>query len=181
MSRATRTPTTDDAAAAESLAEPPEERTASVRRWGYSLPGLVGALVFVCLSLSPSLLPRTGLIQGLVCGITGAVGYGIGVLAAWMWRAFADREARPARRRSWQILAVPAAACLIPAHRPRGWSSARVRVHQPPRPRGGRPGLRPGGRGAGRRRPRRDVTAEGGGDGCAVSPGEGDSGARARR
>ena len=32
-----------------------------------------------------------------------------------MWRAFADREARPARRRSWQILAVAAAACLIAA------------------------------------------------------------------
>jgi uncharacterized membrane protein len=47
-------------AAAESVAEPPEERSASVRRWRYSLPGLVGALVFVCLSLSPSLLPRTG-------------------------------------------------------------------------------------------------------------------------
>ena len=45
-------------------------------------------------------------------------------------------------------------------HRPRGRSSARVRVHQPPRPRGGRPGLRAGGRGAGRRRPRRDATAE---------------------
>ena len=115
MSRATRTPTTDDAAAAETVAEPPEERTASLRRWGYSLPGLVGALVFVCLSLSPSLLPRTGLIQGLVCGITGAIGYGIGVLAAWMWRAFADREARPARRRSWQIFAVAAAACLVAA------------------------------------------------------------------
>jgi uncharacterized membrane protein len=115
MSRATRTPSTDDAAAAETVAEPPEERTASLRRWGYSLPGLVGALVFVCLSLSPSLLPRTGLIQGLVCGITGAIGYGIGVLAAWMWRAFADREARPARRRSWQIFAVAAAACLVAA------------------------------------------------------------------
>ena len=119
MSRATRTPTTDDAAAAESLAEPSEERTASVRRRGYSLPGLVGALVFLCLSLSPSLLPRTGLIQGLVCGITAAFGYGIGVLAAWMWRAFADREARPARRRSWQILAVVAAVASS-----RRWSSA---------------------------------------------------------
>ncbi len=43
MSRATRTPTTDDAAAAETVAEPPEERTASLRRRGYSLPGLVGA------------------------------------------------------------------------------------------------------------------------------------------
>src|SRR3954447_13878159 len=115
MSRATRTPTTDDAAAAESLEKPPEERTASVRRWGYSLPGLVGPLVFVCLSLSPSLLPRTGLIQGLVCGITGAIGYGIGVLVAWVWRAFADRDPKPTRRRSWQVLAVVAAACLVAA------------------------------------------------------------------
>src|SRR3954452_9292 len=97
MSRATRTPTTDDAAAAESLAKPPEERTASVQRWGYSLPGLVGALVFVCLSLSPSLLPRTGLIQGLVCGITGAIGYGIGVVIAWVWRGLLGREPRRAR------------------------------------------------------------------------------------
>src|SRR3954447_9016024 len=113
MSRATRTPTTDDAAAAESLEKPPEERTASVRRWGYSLPGLVGALVFVCLSLSPSLLPRTGVIQGLVCGITGAIGYGVGVLVAWMWRAFANREARPTGRRSWLIFAVVAGACLL--------------------------------------------------------------------
>src|SRR6187200_564670 len=81
--------------------------------WRYTMPGLVGALVFVCLSLSPSLLPRTGVIQGLVCGITGAIGYGVGVLVAWVWRAFADRDPRPTRRRSWKILAAVAAACLI--------------------------------------------------------------------
>src|ERR687893_2110949 len=98
-----RTPTTDDAAAAETVAEPPEERTASLRRWGYSLPGLVGALVFVCLSLSPSLLPRTGVIQGLVCGITGAIGYGVGVVAAWVWRAFADRAPRRPAARTWRV------------------------------------------------------------------------------
>jgi len=79
------------------------------------LPGLAGALVFVCLSLSPSLLPRTGVIQGLVCGITGTIGYGVGVVAAWVWRAFADRDPRPPRRRSWRIFAVVAVLALIVA------------------------------------------------------------------
>jgi uncharacterized membrane protein len=79
------------------------------------LPGLAGALVFVCLSLTPSLLPRTGVIQGLVCGITGAIGYGVGVVAAWMWRAFADRDPRPPGRRSWRIFAVVAVLALIVA------------------------------------------------------------------
>ncbi|MFF6883250.1 alpha/beta-hydrolase N-terminal domain-containing protein [Streptomyces sp. NPDC012421] len=33
-----------------------------------------------------------------------AIGYGLGVTAAWIWRALADRGPRPARRRSWQLL-----------------------------------------------------------------------------
>ena len=50
-------------------------------RWrGYTLPGCWGALFFACLSFTPSLLPRSGLVQGLVCGITAAIGYGLGVL-----------------------------------------------------------------------------------------------------
>src|SRR6185436_5341698 len=114
MSRVTRVATTE-VDAEDSAVGSPEEDARPVRHPRYTLPGLAGALVFVCLSLSPSLLPRTGLIQGLVCGITGAIGYGIGVLVAWVWRAFADREARPARRRSWQIFAVAAAACLVAA------------------------------------------------------------------
>jgi uncharacterized membrane protein len=114
MSGVARTTTTEDGVEGP-VAEPPGEHAHPTRRPRYSLPGLVGALVFVCLSLSPSLLPRTGLIQGVVCGITGAIGYGIGVLVAWMWRAFADRDARPTQRRSWQILAVVAAACLVAA------------------------------------------------------------------
>src|SRR3712207_5185236 len=75
------------------------------RPFRYTLPGLSGALLFLCASLSPSLLPRTGLTQGLISGISAAFGYGVGVLAAFVWRAFADRDARPTRRRSWLILA----------------------------------------------------------------------------
>jgi uncharacterized membrane protein len=79
------------------------------RRWfRYTLPGLAGALVFLCLSLTPSLLPRTGATQGLISGITAAFGYGVGVTLAYVWRAFADRPARRPRRRSWLVLAAVA-------------------------------------------------------------------------
>src|SRR6187200_381236 len=83
--------------------------------WRYTMPGLAGALVFVCLSLTPSLLPRTGVIQGLVCGITGAIGYGVGVVAAWVWRAFADRVPRRTTQRSWRVFAVVSCVCLVAA------------------------------------------------------------------
>ena len=36
--------------------------------------------MFFCLSLTPSLLPRDWLFQGLIGGINAAIGYGIGVV-----------------------------------------------------------------------------------------------------
>ena len=53
------------------------------------------AVAFVCLSFTPSLVPRPGAFQGLVAGITGAIGYGLGVVGARVWREFADRPERP--------------------------------------------------------------------------------------
>jgi uncharacterized membrane protein len=70
------------------------------------LPGAWGAVLFVCVSLTPSLLPRTAGSQGVISGISAAIGYGLGVAAAAVWRAFADREERLARPASWRILAV---------------------------------------------------------------------------
>ncbi len=65
----------------------------------FTLPGCWGALILACFSFTPSLLPRGGFLQGLLCGITAAIGYGLGVALAWVGRAFADREAgRPSRR-----------------------------------------------------------------------------------
>jgi len=69
-----------------------------------TLPGCWGALIAACLSFTPSLLPRGGLIQGIVCGITAAIGYGLVVIAAWVWRAFADRDPRRPRRWGWRTL-----------------------------------------------------------------------------
>ncbi|MFD9033126.1 alpha/beta hydrolase [Streptomyces sp. NPDC059567] len=73
-----------------------------------TLPGCWGALALACLSFTPSLLPRGGVLQGLVCGIAAAIGYGLGVVAAYVWRAFADRDARSPSRRSWLVLLVSA-------------------------------------------------------------------------
>ena len=73
-----------------------------------SLPGCWGALVLACLSFTPSLLPRGGLLQGIVCGISAAIGYGLGVLAASIWRAFADREPRQPRPAAWRVFVISA-------------------------------------------------------------------------
>ncbi len=43
-------------------------------------------LIFVWLSLTPSLLPRGPLFQGVVSGCSGAIGYGLGVFTVWLVR-----------------------------------------------------------------------------------------------
>jgi uncharacterized membrane protein len=97
-------------------AEPPAGRRRRWRRWfRYTLPGSVGALLFTCLAFTPSLLPRGAVVQGLVCGISAAIGYGVGVVAAWVWRAFADRDERPARSTAWRVFAVVAVLALVAA------------------------------------------------------------------
>ena len=78
-----------------------------------TLPGCWGAVVFACLSLTPSLLPRGGFIQGLVSGITAAIGYGLGVLVAWLWRAYADRDARVPKPSSWRAFLIIAGVLLV--------------------------------------------------------------------
>ena len=86
-----------------SLPTAPTAQPAKRRLLYVTLPGCWGGLIFGCLSFTPSLLPRGGLIQGIVFGITAAIGYGFGVIAAWIWRAFADRDPRRPRRRSWLV------------------------------------------------------------------------------
>jgi uncharacterized membrane protein len=50
-----------------------------------------------------------------VCGISAAIGYGVGVAAAWVWRAFADRGPRPPRPGAWRVFAVSAVVALLAA------------------------------------------------------------------
>ncbi|HEX7081804.1 MAG TPA: alpha/beta-hydrolase family protein [Gammaproteobacteria bacterium] len=51
-----------------------------------SWPGLVVGTLFFAFSLTPSLLPRSALMQGVVSGVALAAGYGVGVLAHAVWR-----------------------------------------------------------------------------------------------
>ena len=69
-----------------------------VGRWTFGrqlcFGGLVGALAFFVISVSPSLLPRGWLFQGIVSGINLAVGYGLGSAASAMVRAGMRRADR---------------------------------------------------------------------------------------
>jgi uncharacterized membrane protein len=97
-------------AAAPPAADRPPRRGAWFR---YTLPGAWTALIFAGLSFSPSLVPRPGLLQGVVCGISAAIGYGLGVVGASVWRAFPDRPARPPRRWSWPVFYAVGAVLLL--------------------------------------------------------------------
>ena len=77
-------------------------------RWHYDFGGLVVATVFFCLSLTPSLLPRMALLQGLVSGILTAIGYGLGVLAVWLTRKSLLRELPHAPPAAWRVLGIAA-------------------------------------------------------------------------
>jgi uncharacterized membrane protein len=104
--------------AAQRAADPlePSPEPGKPRKLLYvTLPGCWGALIFACLSFTPSLLPRGGVVQGVICGITAAIGYGLGVLAASIWRAFADRDPRRPRRWAWLAFLISAAVLFAVA------------------------------------------------------------------
>lgn len=50
-----------------------------------SIPGLILAALFFAASLTPSLIPRTDDVQGILSGLSLAAGYGLGVFLHWLW------------------------------------------------------------------------------------------------
>jgi uncharacterized membrane protein len=68
--------------------------------------GLAGALVFFCLSMTPSLVPREVLMQGIVSGVSVAIGYGFGSLLSSGIRKLIRREPSATFKSwAWWILA----------------------------------------------------------------------------
>lgn len=61
----------------------------------YTFFGTAVGLVFIYLSLTPSLLPRGPLFQGLVSGGAGAIGYMLGVFAVWLVRYMRSKDSSP--------------------------------------------------------------------------------------
>lgn len=62
-----------------------------LHRWHYGFVGIAGAVIFFCLSLTPSLLPRGNVLQGLASGVLTATGYGLGVIVVWLARKLSRR------------------------------------------------------------------------------------------
>jgi uncharacterized membrane protein len=92
--------------------EPPRKKPWWVRR--YTFTGTAVGLIFLWLSMTPSLLPRGPLFQGLVSGLSGAIGYGIGVFAVWLVRYMRSKDSSPpAPRRAWLILIVAGAIGML--------------------------------------------------------------------
>lgn len=61
----------------------------------YTFTGTAVGLVFIWLSLTPSLLPRGPLFQGVVSGCSGAIGYAIGVFIVWLIRWLRSKNSTP--------------------------------------------------------------------------------------
>jgi uncharacterized membrane protein len=97
---------TDDAAA---TGPEPDQAPAKPDWWvrHYTFFGTAVGLMFVWLSLTPSLLPRGPHFQGLVSGAAGAIGYGLGVFGVWLVRYLRSKDTSPpAPRRAWVVLVV---------------------------------------------------------------------------
>ena len=78
----------------------------------FSIIGLVTGVVFFAMSLTPSLLPRPYLLQGILSGIALAAGYGVGVGSLWLWRYLELPEFKANSARWAAILSIGGAFSL---------------------------------------------------------------------
>jgi uncharacterized membrane protein len=94
-------------------------RARTSRRFAsYTFLGIVHGWVFLCLSLTPSLLPRSSVHQGVLSGIATAFGYGVGTGISKLWRYLGLPEPSPGhkptiRRVSYVLLALALAWFLF--------------------------------------------------------------------
>ncbi|WP_444909712.1 alpha/beta hydrolase [Microbulbifer sp. TRSA005] len=81
----------------------------------FSVLGLLLGAILFALSLTPSLIPRTALMQGVLAGTSFTFGYVIGLFMHWLWNYFElpDIPLGPGVRRVLKRLALVACICLI--------------------------------------------------------------------
>jgi uncharacterized membrane protein len=89
-------------------ASPAPEPQPAGRPWWvrrYTFTGTAVGLLFIWFSMTPSLLPRGALFQGLVSGFSGAIGYGLGVFCVWLVRFMRSQGSSPPPPRiAWVVL-----------------------------------------------------------------------------
>jgi uncharacterized membrane protein len=80
---------------------PPAARARS-RTWHPRTAAVLGALWFYVASITPSLIPRGWMMQGVVSGLSLAWGYGVGLAIGWCWRRVRDAiDLRVSADRTW--------------------------------------------------------------------------------
>ncbi|WP_116134657.1 alpha/beta-hydrolase family protein [Tropicimonas sp. IMCC34043] len=104
--------------------------------WRYfsGLGLLIGAAFFAA-SLTPSLIPRPYLLQGVLGGVAFALGYGIGVLLLWLWEYLGLPMARHRLRQqaTWVAAAAAGLLVLVFLWKAAGWqNSIRELMQMPP-------------------------------------------------
>ncbi|MDR5905088.1 alpha/beta hydrolase [Franzmannia qiaohouensis] len=101
----------------------------------FSALGLLMGTLFFAISLTPSLLPRTFIVQGIISGLSFSAGYGLGVMGRWLW-AYLELPV-PGRRGALSLKRIAAGICAVVASvflwRASGWQdSIRVLMEMEP-------------------------------------------------
>lgn len=98
--------------------------------------GVAIGLVFYCLALTPSLLPRPPLFAGIIAGISFGVGYSIGVGTSWIIRRFIkNKEPKPPiKRYAWYgLIAASTVGSIAYSIWNTSWENeVRVLIGEPP-------------------------------------------------
>ncbi|MEC3955314.1 alpha/beta hydrolase [Nocardia sp. CDC153] len=82
--------------------------------------GLVVATIFFAWSVTPSLVPRDWLFQGLISGINAAIGYGVGCVLQWLFRKWIRPRVKletPSEGVRYLVKVVVVIACVLVAAR----------------------------------------------------------------
>ena len=93
--------------------------------------GLVIGALLLAASLTPSLIPRSFLLQGVLGGVCFAIGYGVGILCReiWAWLELPFPSERWARRLTWAAAAVAAVIVLSFLWKATGWQNSIRAAH----------------------------------------------------
>lgn len=97
-----------------------QQRRPRVVRRAPSLTGTAFAVLFFALAQTPSLLPRSWVLQGAVAGVSAAIGYGIGATLGAAGRPVARRlapstQCRTGRRICWAVVLLVSGAAVVTA------------------------------------------------------------------
>ncbi len=101
----------------------------------FSVLGLFIGFLFMCTSLTPSLLPRIPVVQGTLAGVSFVVGYGAGKLIYFVWWYFGgpDLQSRQQIWVNWVLVAIGGGVALVTFSKIAVWQNTiRTLMEMPP-------------------------------------------------